>query len=648
MMKSFFKQLLRKFDLEFRNFSVEKSESARFLTMLSYHKVNTIFDIGANEGQFGINLRDFGYRGKIVSFEPLTEAREKLLKTSKNDRHWEVAPQAAIGEENGEIEIHISGNSESSSLLDMLETHISAAPNSKYIGNETVPLRKLDTLAPDFIENDSVVFLKIDTQGYEEQVMKGAHELMKNIVGLQLEISLVPLYEGHGLLDEMLENLKEKGFDLWGVSTVFSDPDTAQLLQIDATFFRKSLVQTNRTIIKSRSKWKTKNIWMSFLVIIKSIAFYIFDSIVMLENSVSKKNTKQSIILIRQDAIGDFIIWLDTAKEYRKLYPKDEYEIILVGNELWFGLAKELPYWDEVIPVNFKKFKTISKYRRNILKKVKDLKADITIQPTFSREFYHGDSLARASGASRKISSSGDMSNRNWLKKWLANRWHTELIPATIEPLTELERNAEFFSKLIKNNYSPGYTKLETHNFCKIQGFKHDDFYVLSIGAEKKYREWGIDSYTTIAQLIYKHTGWVGIISGVEKDFNLVEKIQSLSGVPLENLAGKTSISELASLLGKSHLVISNETGTAHISAAVGTPTVCILGGGHFDRFAPYPDLPGKNTFLKPIFNKMPCYNCNWECVYHIKKDDAAKCIKDISVEAVWNEVEKIIEAEKS
>ena len=647
-MKSFFKQLLRKFDLEFRNFSVEKSENARFLTMLSCHNVNTIFDIGANEGQFGVNLRDFGYKGKIVSFEPLTEAREKLLKTSKNDIHWEVAPQAAIGEGNGEIEIHIAGNSESSSILKMLEAHISAAPNSKYIGKEIVPLRKLDTLAPDFLDKDSVVFLKIDTQGYEEQVMNGAHELMKNIVGLQLEISLVPLYEGHGLLDEMLQNLKEKRFELWGVSSVFSDPDTAQLLQIDATFFRKSIVKNKKTLFKQKTKWRAGQIWRSLLVLIKSIVFYIFDSIVMLENSVSKKNSKKSIVLIRQDAIGDFIIWLDTAKEYRKLYPPDEYEIILVGNELWYDLAKELPHWDKVIPVNFHKFKTISRYRRYILKQIKNLQADIAIQPTYSREFYHGDSLARASGAYRKISSSGDMSNRNRLKKWLANRWHTELIPATIEPLTELERNAEFFSKLIKNNYSPGYTKLETHNFCQIQGFKHDDFYVLSIGAEKKYREWGIDSYTAIAQLIYKHTGWVGIISGVEKDFNLGEKIQSLSGVPLENLAGKTSLSELASLLGKSHLVISNETGTAHISAAVRTPTVCILGGGHFNRFAPYPDLPGKNTFLKPIFNKMLCYNCNWECVYPIKKDEPAQCIQNVSVDAVWNEVEKIIEAEEA
>ena len=196
-MKSFFKRLLRRVDLELRNFSIEKSENARFFTMLSHHKVNTIFDIGANEGQFGVILRDFGYKGKIISFEPLTNAREKLHRISQDDPLWEIAPQAAIGDEDGEIEINIAGNSESSSVLKMLDSHLEAAPSSKYIGKEKVLLRKLDTLSQDFIDDNSVVFLKIDTQGYEEKVMNGAHALMKNIVGLQLEISLVPLYEAH-------------------------------------------------------------------------------------------------------------------------------------------------------------------------------------------------------------------------------------------------------------------------------------------------------------------------------------------------------------------------------------------------------------------------------------------------------------------
>ena len=307
-MKSFFKRLLHRFDLEFRNFSVEKSENARFFTMLSYHNVNTIFDIGANKGQFGVILRDFGYKGRIVSFEPLTQARKKLHQISQNDKLWEVAPQSAIGEVDGEIEIHIAGNSESSSVLNMLESHIKAAPDSKYVGNERVPLRKLDTIASDFIENDSIVFLKIDTQGYEEKVMNGAHELINNIVGLQLEISLVPLYEGHSLLDEMLQNLKEKGFELWGVSTVFSDPDTAQLLQIDATFFRPTLIEFKKSLLISGQKKSVKLIFTSVLVFFKSMVFYLFDSIINQETSIPKDSTKKNIIIIRQDGIGDFII----------------------------------------------------------------------------------------------------------------------------------------------------------------------------------------------------------------------------------------------------------------------------------------------------------------------------------------------------
>ena len=81
-----------------------------------------------------------------------------------------------------------------------------------------------------------------------------------------------------------------------------------------------------------------------------------------------------------------------------------------------------------------------------------------------------------------------------------------------------------------------------------------------------------------------------------------------------------------------------------HISTAVGTPVVCIIGDGHFGRFVPYPDLPGQSSKIKAVFRKMPCYGCNWECVFSLSKGDPAPCISNISVEEVWQEVEKIIE----
>ena len=230
--------MLHRVGFELRRFSVEQSENARFISMLRTHNVNLIFDVGANAGQFGVLLRKIGFDGKIISFEPLSDAREILLNISKNDPLWQIALQTAIGEENGEIEIQIAGNSQSSSVLDMLDTHVRAAPDSKYIGKEKVALRTLDSIAPDYMDSNSIAFIKIDTQGYETQVMNGAKKLMSQIVGLQVEISLVPLYKGQCLFDEMLKKLKNDGFELWSISTVFSDPNTGQLLQVDATFFR--------------------------------------------------------------------------------------------------------------------------------------------------------------------------------------------------------------------------------------------------------------------------------------------------------------------------------------------------------------------------------------------------------------------------
>jgi len=385
------------------------------------------------------------------------------------------------------------------------------------------------------------------------------------------------------------------------------------------------------------------NLLKPYLIIIRSLLFILFDSIALWAAKVPKHNQLKLILLIRQDRIGDFILWLDTAKEYRKYYPPENYKIILIGNAIWSDLAKGLPFWDEVLPVNVKAFKALSRYRWNILRKVRNFGAKIAIQPTYSREFYHGDSLIRASNASKKVSSAGNMSNRNQLKSNLADRWHTELIPSSPEQLSELERNAEFFSGFIKKLYLPSYPELELSCDCNIQELKRKSFYILSLGANKKYREWPYKYYAKIAQKIHKKTGWLGLICGAENEFYLGEHIKKLCDAPLQNYTGQTTLSELTCLLAKSQILISNETGTVHIANAVGTPTVCILGGGHFGRFVPYPELSGKINNLKVVYYKMPCYGCDWKCVYHIKDEDPAPCISNISVDAVWNEVKILL-----
>ena len=238
MTKAQIKKAIRSLGFDLTRFHPNASPDARLMAMLEAHKVNLVLDVGANIGQFGKMLREARYRGRIVSFEPLSTARIELISNSQGDSMWEVAPQAAIGGEDGNIEINIAKNSVSSSALDMLDAHSSAAPGSLYIGTELVPLRRLDSIASKYLQKDSTAFLKIDTQGYEDRVLSGATELLRSIIGLQLELSLVPLYSGQRMFDDLIEDLKIAGFEIWGISPAFVNPNTGRLLQVDATFFR--------------------------------------------------------------------------------------------------------------------------------------------------------------------------------------------------------------------------------------------------------------------------------------------------------------------------------------------------------------------------------------------------------------------------
>ncbi len=294
-----------------------------------------------------------------------------------------------------------------------------------------------------------------------------------------------------------------------------------------------------------------------FFIFIKSLLFLLFDSIALSNTPSTKHKPLELVILIRQDAIGDFVMWLDTAKEYRQLYPPDKYKIILVGNKIWCGLAKALPYWDEVLVVDVKQFKTFSRYRWNLLRKIKNLGVQIAIQPTFSREFYHGDSLIRASDALRKVSSVGDMSNRNWLKKTIADGWHTELIPTSTQIMTELERNAEFFQGLLKKPYQANYPKLQFPRNMNTSWEKRE-YYVLFPGVSTALRQWPVECFAEIADRIYNETGLVGILDGAPNEKPLAESIQSMSRASLE-WAG-TLLDELPQLLKYTKFVVSGET----------------------------------------------------------------------------------------
>lgn len=378
-----------------------------------------------------------------------------------------------------------------------------------------------------------------------------------------------------------------------------------------------------------------------FLVIVKSLLFYIFDSLALWIASSKQKNKFELVLLVRQDAIGDFILWLDTAKKYRNLFPQEKYKILLVGNALWCDLADSLTYWDKVIPIDVKKFKSFSRYRWVLLREIQSLGASIAIQPTYSREFYHGDALIRASNAFRKVGSVGDMSNRNWLKKIISDRWYTELVTASTKQMTELERNSEFFQGFSKKPHQLSYPSMFSIGLASSTEWEKRDYYVLFPGASSTLKQWPIGYFAEIANRIYSETCLTGILDGSQNENILAESIRELSDAPLE-WAG-TPLNELPKLLKHSKFLVSNDTSAVHIAVAVNTPVICILGGAYYGRFLPYPELPEKQIFLETVSYSMPCYGCNGDCIYPLKKNEPPPCITNISVDAVWEKVKPLL-----
>lgn len=232
------KRLARSLGIDIRAYRPGRSEAARLARMLEQHRIDTVLDVGANTGQFVRHLRSIGYHGRIICFDPLCEAHAALVKLARRDPALTVAPRQALGDSTGEVEIKVSANLESSSLLSVSEAHLRAEPRVRTVAVEKVPMRRLDDAVHSYLSPGDRVFLKIDVQGYELPVLRGAEGVLAQVLGVQLELSLHPLYQGEPLFREVIDTVEGLGFTLHDLNPCFSDDATGRTYQVDGVFFR--------------------------------------------------------------------------------------------------------------------------------------------------------------------------------------------------------------------------------------------------------------------------------------------------------------------------------------------------------------------------------------------------------------------------
>jgi FkbM family methyltransferase len=205
--------------------------------LFSKYGINLVFDIGANVGQYATRLRQSGYKGRIISFEPLPDEYDKIDRLSSADPKW-IPVNTAIGNSIGRTSINVSQNSYSSSILDILPVHVESAPESTYTHRIEVPINTVDNVIDRYYFDGCGLYIKIDTQGFEMEVFKGCLKSLNRIRGFQMELSLVPLYSGEMLMHDMVSVLRDHGFKLVLMEAGHRNYTTGELLQVEGYFYR--------------------------------------------------------------------------------------------------------------------------------------------------------------------------------------------------------------------------------------------------------------------------------------------------------------------------------------------------------------------------------------------------------------------------
>lgn len=207
--------------------------------LLKQSRIDLVLDVGANQGQFAKLIRNIGYKGLIISYEPLENAFQILKKNSLNDKNWEVF-NFGLGHKNGIFTINEARNSYSSSLLEISERHLNEAKDSDYVSKYEIKIKRIDDFFNKLRSNYHNIFLKIDTQGYEEKVLLGASKSLKHIKIVQLEVSFEELYKGEKLFLDICNFMDELGFRVTSLEPGFISKKSGMMLQSDIIFLNKN------------------------------------------------------------------------------------------------------------------------------------------------------------------------------------------------------------------------------------------------------------------------------------------------------------------------------------------------------------------------------------------------------------------------
>lgn len=387
----------------------------------------------------------------------------------------------------------------------------------------------------------------------------------------------------------------------------------------------------------------------------KSMTALLVDIVSVVDLLITRTRNRKNIIpnddiiLVRLDAIGDFVMWLDAAKEFKKSCTG---RVVLICNQVCSDIARSTGYFDEVIGINYGKLRHTSqiRYRWSMHRLLKNVKAGKAIQCTYSKEVF-SDVVMSAIAANEKITMD---SPESIISRWtyhFTRPIYQKVITTPNEHIMEIHRNAIFTGKVLEKRVWSGVPYINENKDAQSK-VPTETYYVLFPGASESERMWPIKRFVEIAEKLYENTEYKQMkccLCGGRDETYLGDEFMMKYAAQnnVINTMGQTSLLELIEIIRGAEFIITNDTSAVHFAAAVNTRAYCIWGPWEYGRFLPYVVEKTEGRKLPIVcYHDMECRNClldgadkTQECKQFICVNGIRKCINYVLAEDVLNRI---------
>ncbi|PCI28040.1 MAG: hypothetical protein COB67_07240 [SAR324 cluster bacterium] len=341
---------------------------------------------------------------------------------------------------------------------------------------------------------------------------------------------------------------------------------------------------------------------------LKILIDFIINYFINLLVSPSKEIKQKSLLLIRLDAIGDYVLFRNYIEILKKSKKYRDYSLTLLGNSAWKSITKELDseYIDNFIWLDRNKFNKGFVYRFIILKKLISVGYEVVISPAFSREFFYADTIVNLINAKEKIGSAGDLSNIKRWQKNISDKYYDRLIATDTNLMFEFDRNREFFENLLEQKLDIK----KPHMSLKPTTLAFDlpqNYAILFIGASTCFRKWSTEGFAKVGKYLQEKFGYKIVLCGAPSDSKEAKEFAKYFKSEYTDLVGKTSLIDLLHVINSGNLIVTNETSSPHFAIALEMANIFVIySGNHYGRFTPYPKEIAQNyhVILHPKIEK--------------------------------------------